>query len=180
MKLKIKMLSIIFVILIMFLGVAGAQAQEEDLQQYNEGSIVVADVSVWNAELLEQNGGKMMLSFDINNASHAQPNVTYAVIVTEDAQEEFEGEVFTYQKVVAEEYYDDKETLSADETITKIITYQAPEYLKGEYMVNIHVYASGGLIIGFSDIGKVEFGGTGEYVEIFDETCYLQVKGEEK
>lgn len=129
----------------------------------NDSPIKVASVSLWNAEVVRQDGSDIFLAFDLNNGEGEQPEITYAVILS-DQDKNVEDRAI---------YGDDRIALGPDQTVHKEISYHAPEYLSGNYQVAIEARNRQGMRLAMLSAGNVMLSGTGNYVRV--SSCYLRV-----
>ena len=129
---------------------------------------VVATVEIYSAEIISQQGNQFKLSFDFFNQKGVQPGIKYAVqLLKIDA----DGRQTLVDEFVYPEVYDLKE----GETKKMTIFYTAPEYLQGEFSLWLASKNSSGLSLAFSNLGKIKLNGSGEFVEILSETCFLTI-----
>jgi len=130
-------------------------------------AITVATVNLYNAKLESQDQNKLQISFDISNREGIQPGVKYAVQLVQRTDK--------IQNLIDTKVYDEVVSLGANETIHKNITYLAPEFLSGKYMVNIEARNSQALPLGMISVGEFTFAGNNQYIGIDSSSCYLTI-----
>ena len=134
-------------------------------------AVVIATVNIYDAKIVSQDKNNIIISFDLNNREKAQPGIKYAINLVQKG----DGDART---LVDQKVYDEVLSLSENTTITKQITYQAPEYLSGNYEIWVTSQTDKGLPLGQGLAGEVKLTGNNEYINLSD--CYLQVQGEAK
>ncbi|MEK7173084.1 MAG: hypothetical protein AAB740_03845, partial [Patescibacteria group bacterium] len=123
-----------------------------------------------SASIVSQQNNQFNLSFDFFNQQGVQPGIKYAaqlLKITPDGK----------QMVVDEYVYPETTDLKEGETKKMEISYTAPEYLQGEFLLYLASKNSSGLPLAFSNLGKVVLNGSGEFIEIIPETCFLAIEG---
>lgn len=167
----------------LFLGMplwAGAQEEEippivegdiadminkDEYDSSNNNLVVVAQVELYDAEILSQENNKFKLAFRLVNEGDIQPQIKYAVALTD------ENDFLIHQQ-----NYDEMVTLGAGQELKKEIEYEAPLGINGKYKLNITVANLKGLSLALGGFGEVDIEGGG--LILFDE-CYIQI-GEDK
>ncbi|EKE19486.1 MAG: hypothetical protein ACD_8C00151G0002 [uncultured bacterium] len=134
-------------------------------------TVTVATVDIYDSKIISQDGSTLKISFDLSNRVGVQPDVRYSLALIEETEKG--------QNLIDEKIYDEKISLNENETLKKEIIYQAPSYLKGNYTPILFAKNSAGMDFAISPLAPVTFSGTGEYVQIKNETCYLKIKGDE-
>ncbi len=142
---------------------------DEDITVNNENIIILANVNIWDAKISNQDGNKLTIDFDINNGiGKSQPNIRYAIQLFDKGNES--------RKLVSEKVFSDVVNVPENTTIHKTVSYVAPEYLKGDFDVDIISESSGGLPLGGTTAGSITLDGSGEYIDIQNESCFLTIK----
>jgi len=151
------------VFLVLFFGItSSAQAQI-----FNSG------VALHNAEIVSQEDNEVSLGFDFVNGKGVQTGVKYIVELSRDSQ----GGIVS-QTIVDSFIYSEVLSLSPDSSTHKEITYNAPEYLSGDYTLWIRAKNTNGWSLGVVKVGPITFSGSGNYVEITSETCFTEVQND--
>jgi len=139
-----------------------AAPQQEGLKM-----VTVATVNIYDAKITEQTGNVFKISFDLSNRTGVQPQVIYGINLTRTDENSY---------TVADEKIYSSEVVSLGENETKKIniTYEAPKYLKGNYVIGLNAKNSNALTLGLANLGEVTLDGQGDSVEITN--CFLTVK----
>ncbi|MFA6383550.1 MAG: hypothetical protein WCX17_03945, partial [Parcubacteria group bacterium] len=132
---------------------------------------VVANVNIYSAQIISQDGKNIKIGFDLNNQDFVQPDVKYAVVILKI---DGKGQTIADQVV-----YDETLNLGIGETTHKEITYAVPNYLSGEYEVWVESRTTSGLPLGQGKAGDITLNGDNQYVEIISTSCYLTIQGDE-
>jgi hypothetical protein len=165
-------LAAFFITVFVIPGFANAQATSpQNVKTKADGkTVLIATLNIQDAKITGQEGNKLKISFNLFNRENIQPGVKYAVVL-KDAEN---------KTVIDQKVYDETLTVGPNQTLSKIIEYQAPEYLKGEYNVWIMSKGFSGSTMAATPAGKVSFSGSGEYLEIKNGTCFTAVEGKPK
>ncbi len=149
-----------------FLGAAFVSAQTR------EPFITVATVNIQNIQFLKQEGNVFTFAFDISNREGIQPEVIYSVKLL---KKESRGFSLADQKV----YGNDILRLGTNDSVHKVISYSVPSYLKGTYVIEVEAKNADGMPFGLVQLpGEIVLNGTGEYISVDSQHCYLTVPGE--
>jgi hypothetical protein len=131
---------------------------------------LVGTVNIQDAKIISQEGNNFKLSFVITNREGTQTGVKYAVSLVSQKEK--------IQTVVDQKVYEEVLTLPENSTITKEISYVAPQGLNGEYMLYVNNQNADGFPFGIGFFGKVSLLSSLKGVEVLPESCYLTVAGE--
>ncbi|MEY3784303.1 MAG: hypothetical protein RLZZ230_625, partial [Candidatus Parcubacteria bacterium] len=155
----------IFVLVAPFLTLA----QAPDSVQPSVETTVVATVNVQDIELVKQDGNVFTISFNISNREGVQPKILYAVDLLKNKS-----------TIVDQHLYDnDVVSLGTKDSIHKTVTYTAPSYLTGSFMIVVEARNADGLSLGMVPIiTEVTLKGTPESLQLDPSTCFLTVEGE--
>ena len=135
---------------------------------------VIATVNIMNVSILEQEGPRLKMRFDITNREGVQPNVRYAVVLADEAVDDVNPIIRDIQ------VFPEMITLGENQTVTREIEYLAPQNLRGSYVLSIEARNVDGLIFGSGLAGLVQFDGAVAKSLILDkESCFLEIAGEE-
>jgi len=165
-KNKLALKAIVFS-LIFFLPVFQSQAEEKKTQE----AIILADVGIYNAKINSQDKNQLTISFRLDNGKQAQPDIIYAVSLK---QKNAQGG----STVVDEKVYSEIINLAENQSIEKVISYTAPDYLAGNFEVWVISENSSGLPLGMAKAGEIKLSGTNQFINIQPETCFLTIKGD--
>jgi hypothetical protein len=117
--------------------------------------------------LTSQSKNTFTVGFDLTNGDGAQPDLKYSVILMTDSS--------SSPSVVDQKVYDDVVSLSANDSRHITATYTAPNFLSGKYLLAVQVRNSAGFPIGTAHLQTVTLQGTGQYLNIDTNSCYLTV-----
>ncbi|MDR3558821.1 MAG: hypothetical protein P4L62_01190 [Candidatus Pacebacteria bacterium] len=161
---KIKLLVVLMVL--SFLAVSPALAQTAAPNQPDDtGVVVMQTVSIANAKIVSQDKNNVKVSFDIYAGPQVQSDVRYGISL-----EPLDG------SAVYEKAFPDNLTIGASKSVHEEITYQAPDFLVGDYQLYVVSKNSRGLLLSERLAGQVNFSGTGQWIELGD--CYMTIQGE--
>ena len=132
--------------------------------------IVLATVNIQNAKIISQENNVLDISFDLANEEGVQTGVKYGVKLVQETE--------NGQFVVDEKVYDESLTLAENSTISRNITYTAPNNLSGDYVILIASKNDAGSPFGLSLLGKIKLNSTFKGVSLSSETCYLNIVDE--
>lgn len=173
---KMLLFLIPWVCLFMFVGSFSISNAQENQSSTPTSSgkiqvVTVATVGIHDSKIISQDENKIKVSFDLFNGEKSQPDIRYSVAIIKNNENN--------QVLIDEKIYDEEISLNENETLNREIVYSAPAWLNGKYDLVIFAKSSSGLDLAVSPVGEVIFSGTGQYVEIKKETCYLKIKGDE-
>ncbi len=162
---------------IFFAGATLLSAQNTSPADQAQGTpqkaTIVATVNLQNASILMQKDNLIYVGFDISNKEGIQPQVIYAVNLL---KKESDGQYSLADKLI---YNNDALSLGANQTIHKEFDYQAPAFLKGTYKIGLEARNSDGLPFSVTQINnEITLNGSGEYVVVDSDGCFLTVEGE--
>jgi hypothetical protein len=150
--------SIIIAILVFSLLPALALSQSND-------TILVADVNIYNAEIVSQEGHTIDFLFDLSNGEMQQPAVKYAAYLQNPDTNKFE-DIKVYPEVLS---------LGEEVILPVSQTYEAPPYLDGNYTLWIVSENEKALRFAQAIAGEVTLEGEGDYVYLNPQECNLSV-----
>lgn len=128
--------------------------------------VLVASVNIQNAKIVSQDGNNIKISFDIKNGEGLQAGVKYGVkLFTDDKN----------QSLVDEKVYDESLTLSENSSITREVTYEAPNFLNGNFTILLQAKNESNFPFGSYIVGKIKLVATDKWLEILPESCFLQI-----
>lgn len=161
-KIFISLLSI-FTLAIFSYGVAFAQTAS------SSAGIVVATVNIYNAKIVTQNDRDFTISFGISNKVGVQPEVKYAVQLTQTLAKK--------ETQVDEKVYDETLSLGENTTVSKTINYTIPSSLSaGAYNIWISSQNGNGLPLGVAFAGEVKITDSAtNTVQIIPGSCYISI-----
>ncbi len=160
---------LVMLLVSVFFGYNTALAQNE-----NTDLEVVATTGIFNAKIISQQENKFKLEFDLVNFTGVQPDVRYAVELR-NKNKENEGAVIIDKKV-----YSDITTLEAEDVAHKIVVYEAPIYLNGEFEIWLSAENKNGFLLGVSDVEGITLKGNDKLgVNLDNSKCYLHVEKDE-
>ncbi|MDP2631000.1 MAG: hypothetical protein Q8P56_06385, partial [Candidatus Uhrbacteria bacterium] len=144
-------------------------------QEVGQKAVTVATVNIYNAMMVSQKDNALNISFDIFNRIGIQPQVIYALTLL---KKESSGQYSLADKII---YSDDILNLGAGQTIRKMLEYRAPSFLKGTYKIEVEARNPDGLPFSIVQINKeVILNGSGEYVRVDSNNCFLTIEGKPK
>ena len=154
----------IFILSILFYNIAFAQT---DTTKPSSIGTVIATVNLYNAKIITQKERDFVISFDISNRVGVQPQVKYAVRLTQILSK---NEFPVDQKV-----YDETLSLGENTTITRTVNYSIPQALpSGTYKLWIDSKNENGLMLGVAFVGEVNITENVENtVEIVPDSCSI-------
>lgn len=142
-------------------------AQEQAQEGSQQNTYTVADVSIQDAKIVEQNGNVLNLEFSIVNGIGVQADVNYGVQLTKIV----DGVVVVVDDTISP----DRITLLQDTTRSFDFTYVIPESLSGEYELKVLARSSAEIPFGVASLGTVKPPTPARGLEILNEACFLQV-----
>lgn len=161
-------------LLALFPLVAGAQSssttQSNHVPSNQPKPFVVATVNLQNGAVITQEGNNLTIGFSLTNRVGAQPKIRYGVYLAKN-----EG---ISRGVVDKKVYDEVLSLSENDRIDRVINYNAPQFLKGQYDLFIEARTGEGMALGKLLVATVDLSGSGEYLEIVPDSCFLTIDGE--
>lgn len=158
---------------VFLIGISPASAQTTTASQTPApipGTVVIATVNIQDAKIVSQEGNTFQLSFSLSNREIRQTGVKYGVQLVSQTK--------TSSVVVDEKVYPDVLTLEEHSSISKDVTYVAPQNLSGSYMLLIVSKNESGLPYGIAFVSNVTLVATGKGVVIDTGSCFLTVPGE--
>jgi hypothetical protein len=129
-----------------------------------EDKKLVANLNIHNAQIVDQIGHGINLTFELNNYDYIQPQVRYAVELMQVGPE---GE----QTLVDRKIYEETVSVAAGSPHYVAVTYEAPSYLMGEYQLFVVAANNSGLTLGIASLGTIVLTGDSQYVEILPGSC---------
>ncbi len=134
----------------------------------------IATVNIWKASVRSQVDNEITIAFDINNGVGVQPQVIYAITLSQ------KGADGRYIPIDTKVYGQDVLSLGEGETVHREVVYTAPAFLSGTYVVGIDSRNSNGLSFAFVNLTTqpVTLQGTGGHIAVDPDTCFLTVDGE--
>lgn len=153
---------------------ARAQLQTPPQTNLDPGVVVVATVNIQNPQIISQEKNEIKIGFDLSNQKGVQPQVRYLVQLIEKTTDKNKT-----PNIVDQFVYPESVNLGENQTIHREISYSAPSYLNGEYEIWILARNEKSLELAFGVVGGVTLDGSGEYIKIVPETCFLSVAGDE-
>ena len=149
----------------------GVHAQQQDSAVGQSYSVVSADVGLYEARVISQDGNKFNIGFDLVNREGVQPDVRYSVSLTQ--------KISKGNQIVATKVYDEVLNMGANQTIHREITYVAPEFLSGTYTLLMKSFNGDNLPLATRIVGEVTLTGSGQYLFASNELCNITVQGED-
>lgn len=139
-------LKFLTVFLFLLVSPLGAAAQSAAPSAVAPEPIAVATVNIQDAVLVSQAGSTITVGFDISNRVGIQPDVLYAVSLSQ------KGTDGRFSLLDMKVYADDVLTLRGGETVHKEITYEASTALSGTYRIWLEARSTGGLLLAFAQV----------------------------
>lgn len=136
----------------------------------NSKVTIIADISIRDFQIISQEKNKFNLSFSVENAMEIQSNLIYGVELIKKVDED--KVVFSDSKT----YLEDKITVTKETPVKREITYQAPNFLSGEYELWLKIKDESGMVFSLRSL-NVTLSGTNNFVELSN-PCYLTIEGE--
>jgi len=130
------------------------------------------DVNIYNAEILRQDKNKIDISLVFDNAGYTVSGVKYSVALMEP-----NGEFFQTKR--DEKFYADSFDLLEGESLNKVIKYEAPSYLAGNFELWVFAGNEEGMNLSLAHVADIELNGSGNYVEIIPSSCFVKIEGED-
>ncbi len=130
--------------------------------------VTVATVNVQNAKIVSQTGNQITVNFDLTNRVGAQPQIKYGIMVIQQVNS-------STQILADEKIYSDVVSLTANDQKNITVTYDAPSFLSGQYLIVVEAKNEDGFPFGSTPAGTVTFQGTGQSLAIVSDSCYLTV-----
>jgi hypothetical protein len=141
--------------------VTGVNAQELQAQQTN--SATVAKVDITNTKVVNQEGNKLTIGFDLKSEDVYQPQIAYSLKVSKTEEKTI--------TLMDQKTYPDKIDLESGKTVHREITYEAPSFLAGKNDIEIEIKSFAGFLLAIGRIDGVNFSGDGQYVSINGSSC---------
>jgi hypothetical protein len=150
---------------------------KEVFSSTEQGVTIIAEVEIFNAKIVSQEGNDFKISFDLANGSRVQPQVMYSVQLTQPTQS---PDGIDRNRIVYEKVYDDVTSLSENDIVKKNIEFKAPDMLNGEFNILVNSQNESGMPLALFDLGKVSItGSTANHVIVDDLSCYVKIEGDE-
>lgn len=141
-------------------------AQEEiPVDSKSPSNVLIADIDLYNARVLSQEGNSFSVSFDLRNNYDSQSGIKYGVKVVS-----LDG------KLIDEKVFDESISLSKGEYINKTVSYTAPSQFGGEYNLFINLQTESGIPLGQALVGKYKLTQAQEYIYVPSESCTVNKK----
>lgn len=173
-------LSFLFGLSVLAVSTPPAEAVSEDTvagKPISGEPVRVATVNVQNLQLLKQEDNVFTLEFNLSNREGVQPKIVYAVNLTRKTG--VEDEAAAEAAIADKHVYNDLINLGENQSVRKQITYEAPDFLKGEYSLEVEARNPDGMPFGTSEVpGTIFLYGNGEGIQVDSESCSLTVEGE--
>lgn len=128
-----------------------------------QAPVVVAEVNVNNAKLVNQVDNNFNISFNLSNGQGVQNNIRYSVSLIKKEKGS--------QKTIDQKVYEETLNLNENTSIEKNIIYTAPESLSGTYSLYLNNFNNKGLPLGFASLGDVKLTASKKGIEIVSGSC---------
>ncbi len=142
-----------FMLCIAFIGIpffAFAQTQED-----NQEFVVVANIEAKNVHIVEQEGNKVRVQFDlVNEGKTAQSDIRYALELTQTVPDEKDKSVVYHEKV-SEHIFEESLALNAGERVSRTVTYEIPQIFSGGFMIMLRAQTTNGLPLAIVQAGNI-------------------------
>lgn len=139
----------------------------------NSQADTIATVEIYKAKIESQDGNKLKISFDIFNEQNIQPGIRYSIELDKKINEEDAD-------LVDQKSYPEVLTLGPGERVHKVVDYEIPSYLSGEFEVWVLSDSENGMPLGQGHAGSVTVNGSGNNIDILADSCNVRVEGEDK
>lgn len=137
-----------------------------------DNSNIIANVELYDGQIIEKTDEKLKISFLIaNNGNKTHSDLVYAV----ELIEKIEGPIGISR---AKKIYDEKVNLVENQKIKKEIEFELPNYLSGNFQVSISLADMNGLLMAINPVSEINLESRDSFMEIRMEKCYLTVEGE--
>lgn len=136
----------------------------------NTGQVYVATADLKNARIISQDNGTLKIAFDIKNEKGLQTGIKYGIQLLKKGT----------NHIYDEKSYGESLTLYGNSEIKKEITYQAPKNLSGDFQVALSIANESNFIFSYVSVGEIKLSSQSKGVNILNESCTLQVEGENK
>ncbi len=147
------------------------------MQEKKESSLTNERAMQNSVTVVSQENNVFTLNLTFDNDTQERSMLKYTVLLyRSDEKGEIVGE-----SPLDVKYYADKISLgeSKDKLIKKDISYSAPQYLDGEYILVVEYVNESGRQIKSSIVDKITLHAKNtDFLEIFPDTCILQIEGE--
>ncbi|MBD3238169.1 MAG: hypothetical protein GF332_00820, partial [Candidatus Moranbacteria bacterium] len=151
----------------------GPESTNNQTKQPGEGK-VIADVNITNEQITSQDDNLFEVKFTLNNKQQVQPDIFYQLCFQHQASEAVLNlecsHSFTSEEPI---------TLRQGESKDIVIKHQAPAFLSGGYYLIIRASTKQGLPLAGGNLGLIQLHGTGNYIQILPENCYLTIEGQD-
>ncbi|HRY82599.1 MAG TPA: hypothetical protein P5232_02780 [Candidatus Moranbacteria bacterium] len=130
----------------------------------------VAKMIFQNVKIVSQDEDKLKINFDLTNKDKfVQPETKYYF---ELVQENKKGE----QIIIDYEMFPEAVTLSPNQSVSRQIEYDIPDYLEGKYQLWLKAGNSFGLPFSFKKISDLNLKNSSRSAYLDSSKCYLQIK----
>lgn len=136
----------------------------------NTGGLV-GTVGVENARIISQDKNSFNVAFTITNKQILQTGVKYGIDLYSTKDSKY---------LIDEKIYNESLNLSENSEIKKSIEYTAPKILGGEYNMMLTLKNESNFPFSVISLGKVKLVSSVKGLNISNESCTLQVEGENK
>jgi hypothetical protein len=127
-------------------------------------NFLVATVNVYQPTIISQNDHSFKVSFQISNREQIQSDIHYGIQLVSDSD----------QLIVDQQAFDETLSLNTGQSVTREVSYQAPEYLSGKYTLFVVAGNSRGFIFSTFPAGhQVELNGVDFGLEL--KSCSVKV-----
>ena len=150
----------------LFLGMPFWAGAQEEIIIPSEDMVIIAQVELYDAEIISQEENNFKLAFRLVNEGDIQPQIKYMIQLTDKDD----------QRVIHTLVYDEVITLGKGQSLDKEINYEAPVGLNGAYNIHINVSNQKGLGLALGGFGQVNLSGEGM---ISLESCYIDIVGQQ-
>jgi hypothetical protein len=133
--------------------------------------VVLSTANVQDTTINSQDLNKFNISFNLTNKEIIQSGLRYGVKLMTESDG---GQVIIDEKV-----YPEVLTLYENSVVSKIIDYQAPENLTGEYSLLVTLVNERGVLMGSAYVDEVKLVASKAGVVVRPETCFTQIIGED-
>jgi hypothetical protein len=164
MKKRYALIAVVACFALIFVSKVSAQENSEKEVQ----SMFSTAINVTNIKIMSQEGSAINLSFDIIGSDYGQSEIKYSAGLVKKGQ----------TNTVDQKIFDDKIYVKANDTIHREFSYEAPSFLRGDYELWLTVSNGRAIIFTNQKIGDITLNGSGEYIDLNSETCYLTVNGD--
>lgn len=148
-----------------------AEVEVKTIPSSTDNITLLATVNIHSAKIVSQEGNTFNISFDISNREGIQTGVKYGVALI---MNKLNGSQF----VVDEKVYPESITLPENSSISKNITYTAPDILGGKYSLYLTSNNESGFPFAISYLGEVKLSPLAKGISIGSDTCSVSIVGD--